>query len=180
MQETWNVIKQLQITYDAEADRLLLVFEGEEIQKAWVTRRLMLLVWPKLLDLIEQRFDKNAWAMIDLPKQAVSKDYRIEHSAKTPPLMQLAEGGCMDSFLSHRLTMNFGDNEAIVFHFLDKNDMGILIHLSNEMLSVFIKILMQSLQTAGWDLPMDKFKEIDQSHVAVSIPYESGEEKKLH
>ncbi len=157
----WEQIQQLQISYDAEADRISFAVGQENISKLWFTRRLIYLIWPKLVDVITDRIDNQVLLDMNLNNNMkLGKNRVIEHTTNLSPMILQTEGA-KNEFLVHRFSMDFGQKESVVLHFLDKDEAGVLVQFSNEMLTVFLRVLVQSIKLSGWQNPLEQFSDID-------------------
>ncbi len=140
----------MQITYDAEADRLMLSFDSDKLYKIWVTRRLIVLVWEQIMGATKQRFDENSWEIQEGKQGKLGHDRHYTYAARAFPKIQ---SNVENALFVTRLTMDLGDAHIITLEFADKEEEHYMrVQLTNAMFNIFVNILQQSLHIAQWNL----------------------------
>jgi hypothetical protein len=155
-------ITQLQIAFNAEQDRLLFRISGADgnEMRAWLARRLVKQLWPKLLQLLSHKVAQEVpAATIDARRMVLgmrheaavgqadfSQSYRA--SATQFPLGE-------EPFVASKLSMSALANGSYLLAMHPADGRGVELRLNDTLLHGWCRMLQKACREAEWDLVLD-------------------------
>ena len=147
-----DTIYQMNVTYSADEDRLLLRIttqQGDEF-RVWLTRRYCAL----LMGVLEKEIDKRGGLPV---------------VASTPQTRQMFRQGAMDKpfdeegtrrlplgetgFLAYQISTMEKPDDNLGLELRPQTGQGVTINLNQSLLFMFHNLLTQGIDRAGWNLP---------------------------
>lgn len=156
-----GALRQINIKYEAEHDRLLLrirVGESEEV-RLWLTRRYVAKLWPALLKVLEKSPRVSAQAspgarqavMAFQHQDAVSRaDFKRDYEEGKP---QAALGEA--PLLVNASRFKLADPNRPVLSFQTVEGKQVTINLNVETLHSFCRLVQQAARAAAWELALE-------------------------
>jgi hypothetical protein len=152
-------LAQFQFTYSFEEDRILIEFHTTQKQsyKAWISRLFTHKVWPVFIQVLQQQEQQlNPISFEAKEKRQISDQHiekHFEHQDNVVP--QIEFWGEETSGLVHTLQIEAKESQILSVKLLDKQDRGVLIHLSYSLFQVFCGLIIQTVEHSQWELNLE-------------------------
>ena len=149
-------INQIQATYDALEDRILLKFKtlNEEVYLAWVSRRFCKL----LLPVLQGRHPQNGQQLLEptedlerefaQEKAQLAGDYSSPYQAPEKPKFPLGE----TPILLAQISFTHLNSKQATFRLEPNHGQGLALPFHPQLLGPLLKILTQAIEKTDWDL----------------------------
>lgn len=151
---------QFQFTYSREEDRILIDFQGTQNQcyRAWVSRLFIRKAWSIFLQVLQQGESLISPISLDNPKEELDLgdkrvEKRFEHQDNIVPQIEFL--GEENEGLIHTLHIEAKNAPILEIKLLNKEDRGILVHLSYTLFQVFCGLIAETVQHAKWGLQLE-------------------------
>lgn len=172
-------LQQFQFTYQQEEDRLLINLQGTQNQsyRAWLSRLFVKKVWRIFIQVLQQPNQPLSPVSLDTPKEEHHLgdkliEKRFEHQDNIAP--QIEFWGEKSEGLIHTLHIEANHTPTLGLKLLDKENHGVVLHLSFSLFQVFCGLIAQTVDQANWDLTLEHANWVIQlNQEAEEIPLET-------
>ena len=154
-------VAQLQMSFDAEQDRLLFRIgsaEGAEL-RAWFTRRLVKLLWPNLVGILGKKIALETPAATPEAQRALAglrHEAQMREADFSQPFRsegtQLPLGA--EPMLIARVDLTLLPSKQILAALKSQHGASIDVHMNDALFHGFCKLLEQSCKHASWDMDL--------------------------
>jgi hypothetical protein len=154
-------VAQLQMSFDAEQDRLLFRINGDDGSefRAWFTRRLVKLLWPNLLTILSKKVALETPAATPQAQQAIVA-MRHEAQLRSADFSQpfRSEGNRLPlgeaPMLVARVDLSLLPSAQIAIAFKSPQGASIDVNMNESLFHAFCKLLEQVCKQAAWDFEL--------------------------
>lgn len=162
-------INQIQATYDAIEDRILLKFKtlNEDIYLVWATRRFCKLLLPVLHGQHPHSgkalFDEDLEKTFEKQKALLEGNFSSPFEAPSTPHYPLGE----EPILLAQISFKNMTTENASFLLEPNKGAGLVLPYHPQLLGPMLKIVTQAIEKAQWDLGSEISLQITDSHALV-------------
>ena len=149
-------LRQMNVAYDRQQDRLLLRLstdEGTEY-RMWLTRRMLIGMWPGVIQLVhstpmarQQADPETKKAVVEFQREKALREATFGAPYEGDKLQPAIPG---EPFLVWGVQMRPVDGGGHDINFLPKEGQGVHVRLQDSMLHAFVKLLQDVARAAEW------------------------------
>nr|CRH05796.1 Conserved protein of unknown function [Candidatus Magnetococcus massalia] len=173
-------INQLNVSYDPEEDRVLLRFNDTARNefRFFLTRLLVLKIWPVLVQLLTKNATKSSVAapanqeaqkmMLEFAHQSATEqmDFKSQYDDQQIAATPLGEA----PLLVHTIELTPRDGGFLLMNLKPKNGQGITLNLDANLLHAICKLLADRVNTIEWGVQLGFTEETATTPVAPRPP----------
>jgi hypothetical protein len=173
-------IHQIQLRHDQHEDRLLLrvTSTGGDEFRFWLTRRFVDRLWGLLMKMLEwdealrQQFDEEARRnVLEIRHEGYAQQGDFETKFAGAPHLPLGES----PVLLAQAKGNKGDEGTYLVSLLPQKGQGIDMALDAKLLHIFIRLLREVVEKAGWGMDLRLYQQ-----GGPQVPAAAGVSRKLN
>jgi hypothetical protein len=152
-------VAQLQLSFDAEQDRLLFRMNGDDGAelRAWLTRRMIKLLWPNLLGILGKKIALETPAATPEAQRMLAG---MQHEAQvrgadfSQPFRAQAQHFPLGEqpLLVTRVDLTLLPSRQILFAMKSPQGASIDVNMDEALFHGLCRLLQQSCELAGWDM----------------------------